>query len=510
MEFNSLVFAVFFIIFFFVYWALNPKIDKVEETSAPKLQNLWVLAASYLFYAWWDVRFLSLILLTTVSSFFFALLAQRRGKRLFTTINIVLNIGILIAFKYFNFFGENIALLLSAFGWNIGWIELDILLPVGISFYTFQAISYTVDTYRGDIKPSRDFISFACFVAFFPQLMAGPIERSKDLLPQMSRVRKWDYQRGVEGLREVLWGLFKKIALADTIAVFVNNLYGQEHDIFSPKWGVMAILFMLQIYFDFSAYSHIARGVAKMLGVNLTVNFRTPFFSSSMREYWRRWHISLMTWFRDYVYIPLGGSHKGKAKWIRNTLLVFLLSGIWHGASWNFVIWSLFIGLYIIVEKQVFSYFKLDYKRRMPLRIIVTVTANIYAMSMFRAEGSEQLINVVVGSLPWLCLAALAGIIIVRWWKFFSYILLCCCMVAVSRLVVHTTDTADTLALVLKFAPIFLAVLTLIVEWQTQQSDFALQHMWRKKGYRLVTYWALVFVIIFSVTDSSQFIYFQF
>lgn len=511
MEFNSLTFLIFFTIFFFIYWALQPN-GKVSIVRL-KLQNLWIITASYLFYAWWDVRFLGLIILTTASSYLFALLGRDRHRKLFTGINIVLNLGILILFKYFNFFSENLSRLCGAFGWNIGWIELDILLPVGISFYTFQAISYSIDTYRKDIEPTHDFIGFACFVAFFPQLVAGPIERSKDLLPQITSARHWSYAQAVMGLREVLWGLFRKIALADTIAVFVNNLYAEPHTAFSPAWGLMTLLFTLQIYFDFSGYSHIARGIARMLGINLTVNFRVPLFSSSMKEFWSRWHISLMTWFRDYLYIPLGGSRCSFGKWCRNILIVFSLSGLWHGASWNFIIWGLFIGVYICVEKIVFKYFKIDYHNHSIFRSMLTVAATAFGFGIFRSHDTMQICNVAIGSLPWLLLLVFAGTMFAHIWRVVPHIwrtvLLMCILTAGACLYTDFIPT-ELLALILKVAPLIFASLTLIAEWHTRNYDCVLNKMPKYKFKRVSIYWLLLFVIIFSVTESTQFIYFQF
>lgn len=512
MEFNSLIFLVFFTIFFLIYWALQPNRDGRVQTKL-QLQNLWVLAASYLFYAWWDVRFLGLIILTTFSSYLFALIGQKRHRLLFTAANIILNLGILVVFKYFNFFSENLSRLCGVFGWNIGWIELDILLPVGISFYTFQAISYSIDTYRKDIEPTRDFIGFACFVAFFPQLVAGPIERSKELLPQMTTPRRWDYACAVEGLREVLWGLFRKVALADTIAVFVNHLYAEHHSSYSPMWGLMALLFALQIYFDFSGYSHIARGIARMLGVTLMVNFRVPLFSASTKEFWTRWHISLMTWFRDYLYFPLGGSRCNFSKWCRNILIVFTLSGLWHGASWNFIIWGIFLGVYICAEKVIFTQLKIDYKSKSVFRTMVTVSAAAFGLGIFRSQDITQVCDVASGSLPWLILFIFAGTAFAYIWQAmlrrWRSILLIVLLSAAVSLYAHF-DVAEILAVVLKSAPLMLATLTLIVEWHTRKCNFALESMPASKIKRLSIYWILVLAIVFSVTESTQFIYFQF
>ena len=269
----------------------------------------------------------------------------KNDQRWISAANIVLNLTILCLFKYFNFFSENLAYLFRWFGFELDWVTIDILLPVGISFYTFQALSYTIDVYRHKIKPTHDIISFFAFISFFPQLVAGPIERATDLLPQFEKPRSFDYTAAVDGMRQILWGLFKKIGVADTCAMAVNEIFANYETLNSLNLAWGAFLFSFQIYGDFSGYSDIAIGIAKLFGISLRRNFNYPYFSRDIAEFWRRWHISLTTWFRDYIYIPLGGSRCSKWKSFRNTMIIFLVSGLWHGANWTFICWGTFHAL---------------------------------------------------------------------------------------------------------------------------------------------------------------------
>lgn len=341
MEFNSLGFLLFYTMFFAAYWSLK---------SSMRWQNILLLISSYIFYGWWDWRFTGLIMLTTLTSWGTALMAERGHRLGWTALNITLNIGMLIVFKYLDFFGEGLVRLAGIWGWNIDTFTVDILLPIGISFYTFQAISYSIDVYRGELTATRDFTTFATFIAFFPQLLAGPIERGRQLLPQISSQRQWDYTLAVDGIRETLWGLFKKVAVADMCGIYVDRIYSNP-DASAIRLSVAAVLFVLQIYCDFSGYCNMARGLAAMLGIRLMVNFRYPLFSRNPADFWHRWHISLMTWFRDYVYIPAGGSRSGLIITCRNILIVFLLSGIWHGASVNYLVWGGIWGLIMIATR---------------------------------------------------------------------------------------------------------------------------------------------------------------
>ena len=349
MLFNSIEFLLFLPLVFAVYWSVNGR--------APlRIQNLLLLAASYLFYGWWDWRFLSLIAFSTLVDFAVGLQIakandreipqdagpserSRKAKR-WLAVSLAVNLGLLGYFKYANFFIDNWIEAWGALGVTMHASSLQVILPVGISFYTFQTLSYSIDVYRRKLEPTRDFIEFAAFVSFFPQLVAGPIERASALLPQIARRRTFDYDQAVSGLRLILWGMFKKVVVADTCAIYVNDIFANYETYSGPTLILGAIYFAFQIYGDFSGYSDIAIGTARLFGISLMTNFRTPYFSRDIAEFWRRWHISLSTWFRDYLYIPLGGSRVGKWKAVRNTFVIFLVSGFWHGANWTFIVWG--------------------------------------------------------------------------------------------------------------------------------------------------------------------------
>ena len=340
MLFNSIEFAVFLPIVFLLYWfVFNRNL---------KLQNAFVVVASYVFYGWWDWRFLILIAFTSLCSYFAGLLIEKyrntpKKAKAVNVINIVINLLILGTFKYYDFFATSFA---QAFlGGRTEGLLLHVILPVGISFYTFQALSYSIDVWRGKMEPTRDVIQFFAYVSFFPQLVAGPIERATNLLPQFGKPRAFEYETGVDGMRQILWGLFKKMVIADNCAVYVDQVFSTYQTQSGSTLLLAAILFAFQIYGDFSGYSDIAIGTAKLFGIKLMRNFNVPYFSRDIAEFWRRWHISLTTWFRDYVYIPLGGSRCSKGKIIRNTFVIFLLSGFWHGANWTFVVWGAYHAL---------------------------------------------------------------------------------------------------------------------------------------------------------------------
>lgn len=334
MLFTSIEFFVFLPIVFALYWLLN---------RHTKWQNLLVVVASYLFYGWWDWRFLLLIAFTSACSYVSGLLiGNGRWRKTALWGNIIVNLGILGLFKYYDFFAIEFAQL---FGLSADSVTLNLILPVGISFYTFQALSYSIDIYRGKMEPTHDPIAFFAYVSFFPQLVAGPIERATNLLPQFQRQRQFDYSMAVDGMRQMLWGFFKKVVVADNCAVYVDDVWSNIADQSGINLAMAAVLFSIQIYCDFSGYSDIAIGTAKLFGIRLMRNFNVPYFSRDIAEFWRRWHISLTTWFRDYVYIPLGGSRVSKAKVVRNTFIIFLVSGFWHGANWTFWAWGTFHAL---------------------------------------------------------------------------------------------------------------------------------------------------------------------
>ncbi len=331
MIFSSLEFMVFLPVVFALYWVLRRQV---------RWQNLLVVVASYVFYGWWDWRFLLLIAFTSACSYFSGLIINDgRWRKTALWGNIIINLAILGLFKYYDFFAIEFARL---FGLSADSVTLNLILPVGISFYTFQALSYSIDIYRSKMEPTRDVVAFFAYVSFFPQLVAGPIERATNLLPQFQRQRQFDYSMAVDGVRQMLWGFFKKVVVADNCAVFVDKIWADVGSQSSVNLAMAAVLFAIQIYCDFSGYSDIAIGTAKLFGIRLMRNFKVPYFSRDIAEFWRRWHISLTTWFRDYVYIPLGGSRVSKAKVVRNTFIIFLVSGFWHGANWTFLAWGAF------------------------------------------------------------------------------------------------------------------------------------------------------------------------
>lgn len=317
-----------------------------------KLQNAFILLASYLFYGWWDYRFLALIAFSTVVDYFIGLTIDESNsksrKKALLFISLVVNLGLLGFFKYYNFFVDSWVDAFESLGVEIHRSTLNIILPVGISFYTFQTLSYTIDVYREKLKPSRNFINFAAYVAFFPQLVAGPIERATNLLPQFSKGRVFNEEQGISGVNLILWGLFQKIVIADSCAPYVNSIFDNYESMNSLSLILGAVYFAFQIYGDFAGYSNIAIGTARLLGFDLMRNFNYPYFSRDMAEFWRRWHISLSTWFRDYVYIPLGGSRGSKWAQLRNVLIIFMVSGFWHGANWTFVFWGFLHAIFFI------------------------------------------------------------------------------------------------------------------------------------------------------------------
>ena len=402
MLFNSLEFLVFLPIVFVLYWFVFQKRE---------WQNLLIVIASYVFYGWWDWRFLFLIAFTSVCSYYSGVLIEyyrgrrneeggKRRQRLVCASNLILNFLILGVFKYYNFFADSLVQLVwSLFHYQLDWVTLNVILPVGISFYTFQALSYTIDVYRKDVPVTKNIIEFCAFISFFPQLVAGPIERAKNLLPQFQHDRHFDYVQAVDGCRQMLWGFFKKVVIADSCASDLNPLWDSYADYSGVSLWLLALLFTFQIYCDFSGYSDIAIGCSRLFGIRLLSNFNYPYLSRSIPEFWRRWHISLMTWFRDYVYIPLGGSRCAQWKVIRNTFIVFGVSGLWHGANWTFVVWGLYHGTLIVLYKLLHVNTKdkdiLAVGRRLPSlkelsRVVVTFGLAVVGWVIFRAENISQ------------------------------------------------------------------------------------------------------------------------
>lgn len=406
MLFNSIQFAIFLPVTFILYWFVFNR--------SLRLRNLFLLAASYLFYGWWDYRFLGLIAFTSMCSFAggvlierFAGSGRRKAARLTNAANIVVNLGILCAFKYYDFFaGEFAAAFLPAESADDSSLFLGLILPVGISFYTFQALSYTIDVCRGKLAAERDPVAFFTYIAFFPQLVAGPIERATNLLPQFAVLHRFDRAAAADGCRQILWGMFKKVAVADNCAVIVNAIFADYADLPGSTLWLGAILFAIQIYCDFSGYSDIAVGTARLFGFRLMRNFNVPYFSRDIAEFWRRWHISLTAWFRDYIYIPLGGSRVSKAKIIRNTFVIFLVSGLWHGANWTFLAWGayhalLFLPLILAGKNRKYTDVAAQ-NRMLPSlqetgRILTTFMLAVIGWVIFRAESIADAANYLGG-----------------------------------------------------------------------------------------------------------------
>ncbi len=395
MLFNSIEFAIFLPVVFILYWFVT--------NNNLKIQNVLLLASSYFFYGWWDWRFLSLIAFSTIVDFFVGIQLGKtnvKSKRKWLLLtSIFVNIGFLACFKYFNFFSESFSELFTLFGKHIDPTRLNVILPVGISFYTFQTLSYSIDVYKEKLKPSKDFIAFGAYVSFFPQLVAGPIERATKLLPQFNVKRIFDNKKAVDGLRQILWGLFKKIVIADNCAGYVNDIFTNSSQYSGSVLMLGAVLFAFQIYGDFSGYSDIAIGTARLFGFNLMRNFAFPYFSRDIAEFWRRWHISLSSWFRDYVYIPLGGSRGSTWMKVRNTLIIFLVSGFWHGANWTFVFWGLLHALFfmplLIIKRNRKNVDQVAGKSFFPtlietFQMLVTFLLTTLAWVFFRAENIKH------------------------------------------------------------------------------------------------------------------------
>ncbi|OBQ55393.1 MBOAT family protein [Tamlana sp. s12] len=479
MLFNSLDFAVFLPIVFVLYWFV---VNKNLKT-----QNALLVIASYVFYGWWDWRFLFLILCSSLVDYTIGLMLEKEHglikRKVLLWGSIGVNLGVLVFFKYYNFFVDSFTEVFSLFGAKIQSNTLDVILPVGISFYTFQTLSYTIDIYKRKLKPTSNLVAFLAFVSFFPQLVAGPIERASNLLPQFYSMRKFHYSKAVDGCRQILWGLFKKIVIADQCAEYANEIFNHPDDYSGSTLLMGALFFTFQIYGDFSGYSDIAIGTSRLFGFNLKQNFAFPYFSRDIAEFWRRWHISLSTWFRDYLYIPLGGSHGGTWVKIRNILIIFLVSGFWHGANWTFIIWGFLNALYflplmltkrnrnnldIVAQENVFPNFIELFK--MGLTFILTIIAWIF----FRAES-------VTGAFSFL-----KGMFSRSLWS------------------IPTIRPTDILVLILFF---------LVVEWCGRRQKHALELLFIKKARLLKwSFYMLVLVLIFVFSSDTEqtFIYFQF
>ncbi|MEK6153515.1 MBOAT family O-acyltransferase [Flavobacteriaceae bacterium 3-367] len=476
MLFNSFEYLLFLPIVFIIYWFFVNKNLKV--------QNFTLLLASYIFYGWWDWRFLSLIIFSSFVDYFCGLALEkatkRKRKRLWLTTSMLVNLGFLGIFKYFNFFSQSLAEAFAKVGYTMDALTLDIILPVGISFYTFQTMSYTIDIYREKLKPTRNIIAFFAFVSFFPQLVAGPIERATNLLPQFYKKRKFNYENATDGLRQILWGLFKKIVVADNCAIIVNEVFANQSEYNSSSLVIAAVFFAFQIYGDFSGYSDIAIGTARLFGFDLMQNFAFPYFSRDIAEFWRRWHISLSTWFRDYVYIPLGGSRGGNAMKIRNTFIIFVVSGFWHGANWTFIIWGFLNALYFL-----------------PLLLLKRnrINTNVVAEGNFFI-GVREVMQV-----------ATTFLLTILAWIFFRADSLGSALAYIKSIFSKTLLSLPTVDL----KPFLFIAVLIFVEWLQRDKKHGLQ----MNGLKLTPVrWSIyVFVfclILFFGAQSQSFIYFQF
>lgn len=489
MLFNSLSFAVFLPIVFFLYW--------FATGGSYKRQNILLLFASYFFYACWDYRFLFLLMFSTLLDYFTGLKmdeSNSQGRRRFWFwLSVGINLGFLGIFKYYNFFAQSFADALSVVGVKTNFWTLQVILPVGISFYTFHGLSYVIDIFNKKIKAEKNFVDYAVFVSFFPLLVAGPIERATHLLPQIQRHRSFDRTRAIDGMRQILWGLFKKIVIADSCAQFANMIF---NDSSSYSGGILllgALFFTFQIYCDFSGYSDIALGTARLFGIELLRNFAFPYFSRDIAEFWRRWHISLSTWFRDYLYIPLGGSRGGTWMKVRNTFAIFLVSGFWHGANWTFIVWGLLNAIYIM-PSILFNTNRnnLDIVaqgRILPgikefFQMLITFLVTVFAWIFFRAENVHHAFEY-VGSM-------------------FGHLF------SIENLRQTATFLSEEVGVAL---PLLLGIF-ILVEWLGREHQYAIQHWGIKLAapVRWAFYYSLVLVIIFYAGSGKEqeFIYFQF
>jgi alginate O-acetyltransferase complex protein AlgI len=487
MLFNSINFAIFLPIVFILYWFVTKK--------SLKLQNMLLLVSSYFFYACWDYRFLFLLIFSTFLDYYTGIRMHEaksvKNKKFWFWLSIAVNLGFLGFFKYYNFFVESFADMLAMAGLHVNIWTLKIVLPVGISFYTFHGLSYVIDIYKERIKPERNFFEYAVFVSFFPLLVAGPIERATHLLPQIKRERHFDYAKAVDGLRQILWGLFKKIVIADTCAEYANAIFaGAPGEYHGSTLALGAIFFAFQIYGDFSGYSDIALGVARLFGIELLRNFAFPYFSRDIAEFWRRWHISLSTWFRDYLYIPLGGSKGGTWMKVRNTFIIFIVSGFWHGANWTFIIWGALNAVYflplLLLKRNRTNLETVAQGRTFPtlrelFSMIVTFGLTVFAWIFFRANDLAHAFNYIGGIF--------------------------------SRSLFEIPNKKPFLAT--KAHPgagIALVLFFIIIEWMGREQQYALAIFggrWHRIA-RWAFYYILIIAIFLFIGKEQQFIYFQF
>ena len=478
MLFNSINFAIFLPIVFLLYWFVFNK--------NYKYQNILLLVSSYFFYACWDYRFLFLLVFSTLLDYFTGLkmyeAKNNNLKKFWFWLSIAINLGFLGFFKYYNFFITSFADAVANLGLHIDIWTLKVILPVGISFYTFHGLSYVIDIYYDRIKPEKNFIDYSVFVSFFPLLVAGPIERATHLLPQIQRERKFNYQTAVDGLRQILWGLFKKIVIADNCAEYANIIFNDSANQSGSNLALGALFFTFQIYCDFSGYSDIALGVARLFGIDLLRNFAFPYFSRDIAEFWRRWHISLSTWFRDYLYIPLGGSKGGTWMKVRNTFIIFLVSGFWHGSNWTFIIWGFLNAIYFL-----------------PLLLLKTNRNNIGTV----AEGK------MFPTFKELTSIAITFSLTVLAWIFFRANSVSHAFTYIKDMLKPSLFSKPT---ILPIAVFVLLLFFIIIEWMGREQQYALARFgfsW-PKPIRLSFYYLLVILILVFMGKEQQFIYFQF
>ena len=478
MLFNSISFLIFLPIVFVLYWFVTNK--------KLRIQNLMLLTASYFFYACWDYRFLFLLMFSTLLDYYSGIKIEdatnKSKKQIWLFISIFINLGFLGIFKYYDFFALSFAEAVSHLGFQIHPTTINIILPVGISFYTFHGLSYVIDIYCEKIKSERDFINYGLFVSFFPLLVAGPIERATHLLPQIKKERTFNYSNAILGLRQILWGLFKKIVIADNCAVIANDIFNNYQHLSGSTLLVGAFFFTVQIYGDFSGYSDIALGTARLFGIELLRNFAFPYFSRDIAEFWRRWHISLSSWFRDYLYIPLGGSQGGKWKKIRNTFIIFLVSGFWHGANWTFILWGLINALYFL-----------------PLLLSNSNRVNMHIV----AEGKS------FPSLKETLQIAFTFLLTMLAWVFFRSETVSQALVILGKIFSTTLFTVPKGA---SFIIVILVLFFFFIEWLGRAHRFAIENLFPQSSrvYRWTFYYLLIVLIFLFGGQHQQFIYFQF
>lgn len=475
MLFNSVEYLLFLPVVFIIYWFfLNKNL---------RLQNLFLLLCGYIFYGSWDWRFVGLMMFSSVMDYTFGLAVENsdseRKRKMILTASVVINLGILGFFKYFNFFIDNFRQLLGLMHLHADLFTLRVILPVGVSFYTFQSMSYIIDVYRREIKAEKNIIDYMAFVSFFPLLLAGPIERANRLLPQFKQHRSFDFASAKIALRQILWGLFKKIVIADTCAKSADYIFGHYSELKGSLLVLGAVFFAVQIYCDFSGYSDIAIGSARLLGFSVMTNFRTPYFSTSIPEFWKRWHISLSSWFRDYLYIPLGGNRGNRLFWFRNIMIVFLLSGLWHGANWTFIVWGGLNGL--LHFPLVMGWIKRRSNSGLDLKalpaILLTFAATCFCWIFFRAKSVSQAFDYIA--------------------HMFS-----------KSLFARPTDPNFSLTTFLTL--FFLIAFLLIVEAFNTKEEFQLGLKKSPAPVRWTIYYAMILCIVYFGGESVSFIYFQF